>query len=151
MAASVVCTFCGAKIKEGRTKCLRCGEALVPAAVDAKAPGRVPSFVARHRGQLTIAGSVLSVAALLVIAISLQSSGPLVPENAGTTGPQFRAPAAAPPSSAPGAEEGSKGVQPVTDLDVFDRPGPQGRYEITGAHDGAASGPQAQLLPSSSR
>jgi len=118
MAASVVCTFCGTKIKEGRTRCLRCGEALVPAAVDAKAPGRVPSFVARHRGQLTIAGSVLSVAALLVIAISLQSSGPLVPENAGTTGPQFRAPAAAPPSSAPGAEEGSKGVQPVTDLDA---------------------------------
>jgi Flp pilus assembly protein TadD len=119
MAESVVCTFCGAKIKGGRTRCLRCGEALVPAAVDAKAPGGVSEFVARHRGQLTILGSVLSVAALLVIVISLQTSGPLVPENAGATGPQFRPPATAVPSpSAPGAVVAPKTFQPVTDLDI---------------------------------
>ena len=119
MAESVVCTFCGAKIKEGRTRCLRCGEALVPAAVDAKAPGGLPEFVARHRGRLTIAGSVLSVAALLVIAVGLQTSGPLVPENVGTTGPRFRPPTPARPSpAAPGAERAPTGFQPVTDLDA---------------------------------
>jgi len=118
MAASVVCTFCGAKIKEGRTRCLRCGEALVPAAADTKTPGGVPGFVARHRGRLTIAGSALSVAALLVIAVSLQSSEPLVPENVGATGPQFApAPTTAKPSASAGVAS-PKGFQPVTDLDI---------------------------------
>src|SRR5437763_2129625 len=105
MAESVVCTFCGAKIKEGRTRCLRCGEALVPAAVDTKAPGGLQEVVGRHRGRLTIAGSVLSVAALLVIAMHLQTAAPLVPENVGTGGPQFRPrPTAAASPSAPAVE-----------------------------------------------
>src|SRR6476646_7280973 len=117
MAESVVCTFCGAKIKEGRTRCLRCGEALVPAAGDGKSPGGVPDFVTRHRGRLTIAGSVLSVAALLVIAMSLQTSAPLVPANVGASGSQFRPETTTAKRSAPTAEVSPKGFQPFTDLD----------------------------------
>jgi Flp pilus assembly protein TadD len=119
MAESVVCTFCGAKIKEGRTRCLRCGEALVPAAVDTQAPGGLDEFVGRHRGRLTIAGSVVSVAALLVMAMNLRTAAPLVPENAGIGGPQFRQrPTAAASPSAPAVEAAPKGFQPVTSLDA---------------------------------
>jgi Flp pilus assembly protein TadD len=118
MAESVGCTFCGAKIKEGRTRCLRCGEALVPATVDTKAPGGLQDLVRRHRGRLTIAGSVLSVAALLVVAMNLQTAAPLVPEYVGTGGPQFRPRPATAASASKPAVEAPAAFQPVTSLDA---------------------------------
>lgn len=66
---AVVCQACGAKVKSGRLRCLRCGEILenAPAAVAPGAAAELPALYARHRGPLVLAGSVISLIVLLVV------------------------------------------------------------------------------------
>ena len=85
MAETVICRACGAKLKAGRKRCLRCGEAL---AVSSEAPLSILSRLGVQRGSVLIAGSVVSVLGMLVIAI-----GRLGGENQ----PATIAPAAATP------------------------------------------------------
>jgi tetratricopeptide (TPR) repeat protein len=88
--AAVVCQACGAKTKGGRLRCPRCGEILetAPAAASpgATATAGLPALYLQYRGQLVLAGSILSV--LLLLAVIASRPDP-VPET--TT-----APAAAP-------------------------------------------------------
>src|SRR5688572_10145642 len=63
MAASVICGACGAKIKAGRTACMRCGEALLALRDE---PGRTaPGEASRRRGPPVLAGSAVSLMFLL--------------------------------------------------------------------------------------
>jgi Flp pilus assembly protein TadD len=85
--AAVVCLNCGAKTKEGRLRCPRCGEILETAPAPAPAPATVsvpaaesaqaadgattgaglPAVYLRYRGPLVLAGTLLSVILLLVV------------------------------------------------------------------------------------
>ncbi len=66
MAETVICAACGAKIKGGRSHCLRCGEAL-----DVAPPPAPPSgwrgFVAAHRGPLAIGGAAFGLLVVVVL------------------------------------------------------------------------------------
>src|SRR5712691_1283824 len=71
MAQAIVCPACGAKIKEGRPACLRCGEKLP--ATESATPAAVPTgfskFVADQRGPLLAAGIILGLL-LLGVAVA---------------------------------------------------------------------------------
>jgi tetratricopeptide (TPR) repeat protein len=66
MASAVICGNCGAKIKKGRDKCLRCGEPLVAAPDDSKASE--VSEPKPQSGRIFLASAAVSVLALGVIA-----------------------------------------------------------------------------------
>jgi len=93
MAGAVVCLACGAKIKAGRERCLRCGEAL---------PAQVPpsdELRLSERGPLLIGGTVVS---LLVLAAAMFFRGPAMQPSLGPAGLPVASqpvgtPAAAPP------------------------------------------------------
>jgi tetratricopeptide (TPR) repeat protein len=103
----VVCRACGAKIKEGRPTCLRCGEPLV-SADEPRRPRWWERFVpAQHRAPLLVAGSILSMVVLLGIAATFQPGAPVSPAQ--PAGPQVSQPAVAP--AAP-AEPRSEAVPP---------------------------------------
>jgi tetratricopeptide (TPR) repeat protein len=99
--AAVVCQACGAKTKGGRLRCPRCGEILesAPAPAASNAASSLPALYLRYRGQLVLAGSVLSVILLLVV-IARQPDP--VSEAAAPTVAPARPVAAPPPTSAPG-------------------------------------------------
>jgi Flp pilus assembly protein TadD len=88
--AAVVCQACGAKTKGGRLRCPRCGEILEtapgPASPGAKGTPGPPALYLQYRGQLVLAGSILSVLLLLAV---IASRPDRVPET-------IAAPAAAP-------------------------------------------------------
>src|SRR5688572_10315344 len=70
---STVCQACGAKTKEGRLRCPRCGEVLnaaVPPASTGAGTSGVPALYASYRGPLVLAGTVLSVIVLFVVIAS---------------------------------------------------------------------------------
>ncbi|HEY7447997.1 MAG TPA: tetratricopeptide repeat protein [Vicinamibacterales bacterium] len=70
MAQSVVCASCGAKIKAGRARCLRCGVQL-PAVV-APSDGTRPSWKENHG--LILAGAAVLVLPVVFLAMSMRGS-----------------------------------------------------------------------------
>lgn len=77
MAEAVVCAACGAKIKEGRQQCLRCGEKLV-----ANAPAAPPdsrNFAEKYRGPLTLGATAVSI--LVVLVVASRQAPPEAPAN----------------------------------------------------------------------
>ena len=114
MADTIVCAACGAKIKGGRTRCLRCGETLHPAVAQVPVRGW-REFVAGHRAPVTIGGTLALLAMLLLVAARVQ-------EPVAVTTP---APGAGAPlpvvhnSTTPGATKPEASLlEPHTDIEV---------------------------------
>ncbi len=99
---SIVCQACGAKTKEGRLRCPRCGEVLnaaAPTASTRTGTSSVPTLFANYRGPLVLAGTVLSVIVLFVaIASQREPVAPPVTAVAAQAKP-VAAPAPAPTSA----------------------------------------------------
>lgn len=106
--AAIICQACGAKTKEGRLRCPRCSEILetapVPAVPGPTATGGLPALYLRYRGQLVLAGSILSVVLLLVVIAS--GPDPVAEPEAPTAAPArpvaTQAPTKAPARPDPG-------------------------------------------------
>ena len=88
MADAIVCASCGAKIKEGRQSCLRCGEKLVAAE---QAPAGRGQFTNRYRGPFS-ATIALGVSLLVFLLIVTRRPTALVPVAAPQAENQPRAP-----------------------------------------------------------
>ena len=115
MAETIVCAACGAKIKGGRTRCLRCGETLVPAVAQTPVGGW-REFVGGHRAPVTIAGALALLGLLLLVASRVQEpaavSGTPAP-GAGSPLPVVRQ------SATPGTTKPEASLlEPHTDIDV---------------------------------
>lgn len=99
--AAVICQVCGAKTKESRLRCPRCGEILETAPASSPAAAQattgVPAMFARYRGPLVLAGSLLSVIVLLVF---IARRPDVVPEAAAAVAVPVK-PVSAAPTSAP--------------------------------------------------
>jgi len=111
---AVTCESCGAKIKAGRTRCLRCGESL-SASEPATPPSEAPRGLS-SRGALVLGVSALSLAALLVVVLGVASRQPQEAETPATTTavvPPLRAVAATPVQETPDRPS----LQPVTAAD----------------------------------
>ena len=95
--AAIICAACGAKTKEGRLRCPRCGETLVAAAVEtASLPAIDPAALwSRFRGPLVIAGAAMSLGLLVLIVARTQLIEPL-PAEVSSTPPPVKAPAPPP-------------------------------------------------------
>ena len=61
MLKAVICAACGAKVREDRTRCLRCGEPLRPLEP-------VPESRSRNRLALIVGAAALGVVVALVVA-----------------------------------------------------------------------------------
>ena len=109
--AAINCAACGAKTKEGRLRCPRCGELLVAAAVETAPPPAVDGPVQRSRfgGLVVIAGSAVFLALLVLIVMRTQVVETPPPQVASTPQP---AKAPAPPPAAAAVPE------PVTSFDM---------------------------------
>jgi Flp pilus assembly protein TadD len=107
MAASVVCRSCGAKLKEGRTRCLRCGELLTAPQQDSSAsPVDAQTSPSRPSGRLLIGGAVISLTLLCALAGYFVSQAPTpVVESAVQTSSTAPRSAAAPVASSPAARQ----------------------------------------------
>ena len=99
---STVCQACGAKTKEGRLRCPRCGEVLHAAApttpTAVAVPSGVPALYASYRGPLVLAGTVLSVIVLFVVIASQREP---VAQSVTTAAAPAKPVAAPAPTSAP--------------------------------------------------
>jgi Flp pilus assembly protein TadD len=115
MAETIVCAACGAKIKGGRARCLRCGEVLNPAVAQVPVRGW-REFVSGHRAPVTIGGALALLAMLLLVASRVQEpaavSGTPAP-GAGSPLPVVRN-SPTPGTTAPEASL----LEPHTDIDV---------------------------------
>jgi len=104
VADAVICRACGAKIKEGRQRCLRCDAAL-EAVSAAPAGGRLAGLGLR-RGPMLLAGSLLSLLALSIVVVTSRAdqtgAAAAAPAPAATSAPRVRADPPTPPDSAPG-------------------------------------------------
>ena len=113
---AIICACCGAKTKEGRLRCPRCGEPLVAAPAETEAqPLAFRSVIARLRGPLVIGGSGIS---LLVLALAIARHGS--PETVAPSSPANVVARAGRPTPAPAAP--ARTPEPVTSFDL-DRAG----------------------------
>lgn len=79
-AAAVICAACGAKVKSGRVKCLRCGEPLI-ARADAPVPRQLPW---KPIGLVTAAAALGGIG-MLVAARSTPPPAPVHSESVGAS------------------------------------------------------------------
>lgn len=92
MANAIVCATCGAKAREDRARCLRCGEPLVAAR---QSPPETPA--SRPTAMLIVAGIVLCGVGALVVGRSSNVAAEVTPTATHVAAPSSGAP---PPSSA---------------------------------------------------
>jgi tetratricopeptide (TPR) repeat protein len=114
MAETVICAACGAKIKGGRTRCLRCGEALDASVAPAPSRGRL-DFVVGHRGPFAIGGAAFGLLAMVILVAPRVEERPTV--SAASVMPSLSSSASV--STTPGATQRAPVLlEPRTGLDI---------------------------------